>query len=64
MFKDLLQRIIDANSQQDAIDNVFYGTQRDASGKIVVYGVDMAYQHGKITWDEHAMLLAIINKMA
>jgi len=54
MFKKFIQRIIDAENQQDAIDNVFYGAD----------GIDMAYQRDKITWKEHQMLLQIINKMA
>ena len=54
MFKKFIQRIIDSENREDAIDNVFYGSD----------GIDMAYQHGKITWKEHQMLLSIINKMA
>lgn len=54
MFKKFIQRIIDAENRQDAIDNVFYGAD----------GIDMAYQRDKITWKEHQMLLQIINKMA
>lgn len=54
MFKKLLQRIIEAENKQDAIDNVFYGAD----------GIDMMYQNEKITYKEHQMLLAIIEKMA
>lgn len=54
MFKKFLQRIIEAENKQDAIDNVFYGSD----------GIDIAYQREKITWKEHQMLLAIIEKMA
>lgn len=54
MFKKFLQRIIEAENKQDAIDNVFYGSD----------GIDIAYQREKITWKEHQMLLAIIDKMA
>ena len=54
MFKKFIQRIIESENQQDAIDNVFYGAD----------GIDMAYQHEKITWKEHEMLLALIEKMA
>ena len=64
MFKKFLQRIIDAADQQDAIDNVFYGTTWDDNGKVVEYGIDIAYQHEKITAAEHQMLLALIEKMA
>lgn len=54
MFKKFLQRIIEAENKQDAIDNVFYGSD----------GIDIAYQREKITWKEHQMLLALIEKMA
>lgn len=54
MFKKLLQRIIDAENKQDAIDNVFYAMD----------GIDMAFQREKITWKEYEMLSAIIDKMA
>lgn len=54
MFKRFIQRIIEAKDQQDAIQNVFYGAD----------GIDMAYQREKITWKEHQMLLALIEKMA
>ena len=54
MFKKFLQRIIEAENQQDAIDNVFYGSD----------GIDIAFQHDKITWKEHQMLFALIQKMA
>lgn len=64
MFKKFLQRIIDAKDREDAIDNVFYGTKFDDNGNITEYGIDIAYQHEKITWKEHQMLLALIEKMA
>ena len=54
MFKKFIERIIAAKNQEDAVQNVFYGAD----------GIDMAFQHEKITWKEHEMLLALINKMA
>ncbi|MBQ1789143.1 MAG: hypothetical protein II008_03115 [Oscillospiraceae bacterium] len=54
MFKKLLERIANAADQMDAINNVFYGPD----------GIDMAYQREKITWKEHQLLMAIIEKMA
>lgn len=54
MFKKFIQRITETNNRQDAIDNVFYGED----------GIDMAFQHEKINWKEHEMLLALIEKMA
>ena len=54
MFKKFIQRIIKAENREDAIQNVFYGKD----------GIDMAFQHEKITWKEHEMLLALIEKLA
>lgn len=54
MFKTFIQRIIEAENQQEAIDKVFYGKD----------GIDTAFQHEKITWKEHQMLLHLIEKMA
>lgn len=54
MFKKFIERIIAANDRDDAIQNVFYGSD----------GIDMAYQKEKISFKEHQMLLALIQKMA
>lgn len=53
MFKKFIQRIIDAKDREDAYSNVFYGDD----------GIDVAYQRGKITWNEHEMLVALIDKL-
>ena len=54
MFKKFLQRIIDSKDREDAIQNVFYGAD----------GIDMAFQHEKISWKDHQMLLALIEKLS
>lgn len=64
MFKKFIERIIAAENKEDAIQNVFYGTVWSEDGKITQYGIDIAYQHNKITWKEHEMLFALIEKMA
>ena len=65
MFKKFIERIIAAKDKEDAIQNVFYGSKRDEKDeKIVEYGIDLAYQYGKITWKEHEMLRELIEKMA
>lgn len=64
MFKKFIQRIIEAENREDAVQNVFYGTKWDDDGKVIQYGIDIAYQHEKISWKEHQMLLALIDKMA
>lgn len=53
MFKKFIQRIIEAENRDDAIQNVFYGSD----------GIDMAYQREKISYKEHQMLFDLINKM-
>lgn len=52
--REFLERIVAANDREDAIQNVFYGCD----------GIDMAYQRDQINWNEHELLLAIIEKMA
>ena len=54
MFKKFIQRIIEAENREDAMQNVFYGND----------GIDIAFHREKISWKEHQMLLAIIEKMA
>ena len=54
MFKKFIQRIIEAADKEDAVQNVFYGPD----------GVDMAFQHEKITWKEYEMLSKLIDKLA
>ena len=63
-FKNFIKKIIEAENKQDAINNIFYGTTCDEEGHITEYGIDMAYQHGYLTWNDHQMLLALIEKMA
>lgn len=64
MFKKFIERIIAAKDKQDAVDNVLYGTIFDNSGHIIQYGVDLAYQHEKISYKEHELLFALVEKMA
>ena len=52
MFKKFLQEIIDANSEEELID-IFY--RKD--------GIDIMYQKEKLSWKDHQMLLALINKL-
>lgn len=63
MFKEFIQRIIEAKNHYDAVHNVFYGMKWDDDGNIEQYGIDIAYQQGKIDWDEYQMLIALIDKM-
>ena len=52
MFKKFVQEIIDAQSEEELMD-IFY--RKD--------GIDMMYQKEKLSWKDHQMLLALINKM-
>ena len=54
MFKKFIERIIEANNKEEALQTVFYGKD----------GIDIAFQNEKITWKEHEMLLALIDKLA
>ena len=54
MFNKFVQMIVASEGREDAIQNVFYGEN----------GIDRTYQSGKITWEEHQLLLALIGKMA
>ena len=54
MFKKFIERIVECESQEEAIQKVFYGTD----------GIDIAFQREKITWKEHQLLLKLIEKLA
>ena len=54
MFKKFIQRIIEAEDREDAIQNVFYGAD----------GINMAFQRDKLSWKEFEMLRKLIDKMA
>jgi hypothetical protein len=54
MFKKFIKKILSCESKENALQNVFYGEN----------GIDVAFQRDKISWDEHQMLLGIIEKMA
>ena len=53
MFKKFIKRIIEAENQEDAWNNVFYGAD----------GIDMAYQHEKISYKDYDLLVELIKKM-
>lgn len=53
-FKYFIKLLIDAESKEEAVQNIFYGPA----------GIDAAYQREEITWEEHEMLFALIDKMA
>ena len=57
MFKKFIQRIIEAENGRDALENVFYSNEYQM-------GINTAFTEGLITWKEHQMLLALIEKMA
>lgn len=63
MFKKFIEEIIACKDQQEAWDKVFYGTVYE-NGKIKKYGIDIAYQHEKISAKEHELLATLIKKMA
>lgn len=50
MFKKFVKRIASLNTREQA-DSLWFE-------------IDIAYQHEKITWDDHQTLFKIINKLA
>lgn len=65
MFKQFIDRIIECETRQDAINDVFYGTEYDEEGlHITKLGIDMAYQKGKISYKDLERLRKLIDKMA
>lgn len=52
MFKKLLDRMLAANTNEE-INDVLY-----AAG-----GVDLQYQHGKITWEDHERLFTLAARL-
>ena len=56
IIKNYIEEITAAAAAGDyqALLNVFYKED----------GIDMAYQHEKITWNEHQMLLNLINAIS
>ena len=53
LFKSFLKRIVEARFYQTAIEDVFYGED----------GIDMAFQRGEISWEDHQLLLEVIGLM-
>ena len=54
MFKKFIKRIIEAKNQEEAWKTVFYAED----------GIDMAYQHEKISWSEYSLLVELLKKLA
>ncbi len=52
MFKKFLKEIIEANTEEELMD-IF--NRKD--------GIDIMYQKEKLSWKDHEMLLALINKL-
>lgn len=52
MFKEFLREIIAAETEEEMI-NIFSRSD----------GIDMMFQKQKLSWEEHQMLLALINKL-
>ena len=57
MFKRFVQRIVESKDRIDALENVFYSNEYHM-------GINKAFEEGLITWKEHQLLLALIDKMA
>lgn len=54
MFKKFVKEIARSYNKEIALHTVFYGKD----------GIDAAYQQGKISFEDHEILLTLIEKMA
>ena len=53
LIRCYLEWIIECSTQEEAYDKVFYGSN----------GIDQAFQHDMISWEDHQLLLKLIGKM-
>lgn len=58
MFKKLLAEMIAAETEEE-ITHILYRMKSDKED----WGVDLAFQHEKITWKEHEMLFNLGDKL-
>ncbi len=62
-FKSFVERIAQAKNSEDAIQNIFYGQRFDEDGNVTRWGIDYAYQRGKITYADLELLLKLCEKL-
>ena len=58
MFKKLLAEMIAAETEEE-LTHILYRMKSDKED----WGVDLAFQHEKISWKEHEMLFDLADKL-
>lgn len=53
MFKKFVRELVEAETEEEIL-SIFYRAD----------GIDMSYQHEKITWKDHELLLDLGNKLS
>lgn len=53
MFKKFVRELVEAETEEEIL-SIFYRAD----------GIDMSYQHDKITWTDHELLLDLVNKLS
>lgn len=53
IFRKFVERIVEEGSREAAVQEVFYG----------ISGIDMAFQRGEISWEDHELLLKLIERI-
>ena len=53
MFKKFVRELVEAETEEEIL-SIFYRAD----------GIDMSYQHEKITWRDHELLLDLVNKLS
>lgn len=62
-FRSFCERIAQAQNREDAIQNIFYGQRYDEEGNATRWGIDYAYQRGKITYADLEVLFKLCDKL-
>jgi len=58
MFKKLLDELLEAKTEAE-ITNILYRTKSDKED----WGVDLAYQHEKLNWNDHERLFKLADRL-
>ena len=59
MFKKLLDELLEAKTQEE-VTHILYRSKSETED----WGVDLAFQHEKISWHDHKRLFKLANRLA
>ena len=59
MFKKLLDELLAATTAEE-VNHILYRTKNETEG----WGVDLAFQHEKISWQDHERLFKLADRLA